>query len=307
VFAYNNAAVNLAGRVIEAVSGMSYETAMQKLLLDPLGLMRTGFFTDALVGYDIAASHTVENRVPVVEPSTWSFPRSLHSTGGLISSAREQLRYARFHLGDGTAPDGSRLLSPQLLHAMRSDPGPAGTITMEIDGVCVTWWQRRTAEGVPVFQHGGSWGGQNSDFFFVPQRAFAMTVLTNSTTGPKLIADLGRSGWALQHFVGLNNPPAVPKTLAPAQLAPYEGRYTGLIIPPNGTPDKIENLVIEVRTANGGLRATGELELSLAFYRDDYVLTTDREGQIGRSDFVRGPDGSVAWFRDRGRIYARQA
>jgi CubicO group peptidase (beta-lactamase class C family) len=307
VFAYNNAAVNLAGRVIEAVSGMSYETAMQKLVLDPLGLMRTGFFTDALVGYDIAASHTVENRVPVVESSTWSFPRSLHSTGGLISSAREQLRYARFHLGDGTAPDGSRLLSPQSLQAMRSDPGPAGTITMEIDGVCVTWWQRRTAEGVPVFQHGGSWGGQNSDFFFVPQRAFAMTVLTNSTTGPKLIADLGRSGWALGHFVGLNNPPAVPKTLAPAQLAPYEGRYTGLIIPPNGTPDKIESLVIEVRAANGGLRVTGELELSLAFYRDDCVLTTDPEGQIGRSDFVRGSDGSVAWFRDRGRIYARQA
>jgi CubicO group peptidase (beta-lactamase class C family) len=81
VFAYNNAAVNLAERVIEAVSGMSYETAMQQLLLDPLGLTRTGFFTDALVGYDIAVSHTVENRVPVVEPSAWLFPRSLHSTG----------------------------------------------------------------------------------------------------------------------------------------------------------------------------------------------------------------------------------
>jgi hypothetical protein len=78
---------------------------------------------------------------------------------------------------------------------------------MEVDGACVTWWQHRTAEGVPVFQHGGSWGGQNSDFFFVPERGFAMTMLTNSTTGFKLIAEVARCGWAMSHFVGLSNRP----------------------------------------------------------------------------------------------------
>ena len=78
---------------------------------------------------------------------------------------------------------------------------------MEVDGACVTWWQHRTAEGVPVFQHGGSWGGQNSDFFFVPERGFAMTMHTNSTTGFKLIAEVARCGWAMSHFVGLSNRP----------------------------------------------------------------------------------------------------
>ena len=73
-----------------------------------------------------------------------------------------------------------------------------------------------------VFQHGGSWGGQNSDFFIVPERGFAMTTLTNSTNGPKLIAELGRSGWALTHFTGLSNPPAVPQMLPTEQLAPYD-------------------------------------------------------------------------------------
>lgn len=67
---------------------------------------------------------------------------------------------------------------------MRSDPGPGGTIAFEIDGVCVTWWQRRTAQGVPVFQHGGSGAGQNPDFFLVPEHDFAMCVLTNSASGP---------------------------------------------------------------------------------------------------------------------------
>jgi CubicO group peptidase (beta-lactamase class C family) len=289
------------------VTGLPYETAMQNLLLDPLGLTHSGFFTDTLVGYNMTASHAVKDSVPVVQPPAWWFPRSLNPTGGLISNARDQLRYARFHMGNGTAEDGSRLLTPESLVAMRSDPGPGGTLTMEVDGVCVTWWQRRTAEGVPVFQHGGSWGGQNSDFFFVPERGFAMTLLTNSTTGPKLIAEVARSGgWALNHFVGLNNPPAMPQMLSPAQLAPYEGRYKGWVIPPDGASDKIEELAIDLRTADGGLRVTGDLELSLAFYRDDFVLTTDPEGQVKRSDFVRAADGRVVWFRDGGRMFARQ-
>ena len=307
VFAYNNAAVVVAGRIIETLTGKPYEAALQDLVLGPLGLKHSGFFTDELVGENISAAHDVEKERAIVMPGAWAFPRSIDSTGGLMSSAREQLAYARFHLGDGTAPDGKRLLTPQSLKAMRSDPGPGGTITMEIDGVCVGWWQRRTAEGGAVFQHGGSWGGQNSDFFFVPERQFAMTVVTNSTSGPALMAELGRSGWALTKFCGLSNPPAEPKPQPAARLKEYEGRYKGWVIPPNGPPDKIVEQMAELKSADGGLRATGDFELSLAFYRDEYVLTTDPDGQVKRSDFLRGPDGRVAWLRDGGRLFALQS
>ncbi len=215
VLAYNNAAIVVAGGIIETLTGKPYETALQELVLDPLGLKHSGFFTDRLVGENISASHDVEKDRAVVMIGAWAFPRSIDSTGGLISSAREQLAYMRFHLGDGKAADGRQVLTPASLQAMRSNPGPAGTITMELDGVCVGFWQRRTAEGVPVYQHGGSWGGQNSDFFFVPDRQFAMTVLTNSTSGGRLLYELGRSGWALSQFCGLSNPPAAPKAQPP--------------------------------------------------------------------------------------------
>jgi CubicO group peptidase (beta-lactamase class C family) len=307
VFAYNNAAIVVAGRVIETLTSTPYETALQELVLDPLGLKHSGFYTDELIGENIAACHDVEKNRAVVMTGAWAFPRSIDSTGGLISSAREQLAYMRFHLGDGKGADGKQVLTPQSLKAMRSNPGPGGTITMEIDGVCVGFWQRRTAEGVPVFQHGGSWGGQNSDFFFVPDRQFAMTVLTNSTGGPKLLAELGRSGWALTKFCGLSNPPAEPKPQPVARLKDYEGHYKGWVIPPDGPPDKIVELHAELKASDGGLRATGDLELSLAFYRDDYVLTTDPDGEVKRSDFLRGPDGKIAWLRDGGRLFAKQA
>jgi|HubBroStandDraft_4_1064222.scaffolds.fasta_scaffold27038_1 CubicO group peptidase (beta-lactamase class C family) len=307
VLAYNNAAIVVAGRVIETLTGKPYETALQELVLDPLGLKHSGFFTDQLIGENIAASHDVEKDRAVVTIGSWQFPRSIDSTGGLISSAREQLAYMRFHLGDGKGADGKQVLTPQSLKAMRSDPGPGGTITMELDGVCVAFWQRRTAEGVPVFQHGGSWGGQNSDFFFVPDRQFAMTVLTNSTSGSRLLYELGRSGWALRQFCGLSNPPAVPKAQPPERLAHYEGRYKARIIPPNGPPDQILDLVIELKAADGGLRVSGDSDISsVAFYGDEYVLATDSVGQTYRSDFVRGPDGRIAWLRDGGRLWARQ-
>jgi CubicO group peptidase (beta-lactamase class C family) len=306
VFAYNNAAIVVAGRVIETLTSTPYETALQELVLDPLGLKHSGFYTDELIGENIAACHDVEKNRAVVMTGAWAFPRSIDSTGGLISSAREQLAYMRFHLGDGKGADGKQVLTPQSLKAMRSNPGPGGTITMEIDGVCVGFWQRRTAEGVPVFQHGGSWGGQNSDFFFVPDRQFAMTVLTNSTSGPKLMAELGRSGWALTEFCGLRNPPAEPKLQPAARLKEYEGHYRGWVIPPDGPSDKIVEQNLELKPVDGGLRATGDFEISLAFYRDDYVLTTDPDGQVKRSDFLRGPDGKVAWLRDGGRLFAKQ-
>src|SRR3954469_15798303 len=108
-FAYNNTAIDVAGRIIEVVTGQSYEGAVRELLLDPLGLSRTRFFTDQVAGYPIAGSHTVAGARAVSSPDLWYLPRNGHPDGGLISSACEQLQYARFHMGDGRTFDGTLL------------------------------------------------------------------------------------------------------------------------------------------------------------------------------------------------------
>jgi CubicO group peptidase (beta-lactamase class C family) len=205
-FAYNNAALVLVGRIVEIVTGQPYEEAVRSLVIDPLGLDHTRYFTDQVAGHPIAGSHAIVDGAAVFEPDLWYLPRTLNPTGGLISSARDQLRYARFHLGDGRAPDGTPVLTPASLEAMRSDPGPGGTLVFEQDGVGVTLFVRRTAEGIHVMQHGGDWPGQHSGFLFVPDRDFALTVLTNATSGPRLLIDLGYGDWALRLFAGLSNP-----------------------------------------------------------------------------------------------------
>jgi CubicO group peptidase (beta-lactamase class C family) len=81
---------------------------VRALVLDPLGLRRTRFFTDQLAGYPIAGCHLVANGRAVFASDRWHLARDANPDGGLISSARDQLRFARFHLGDGRAADGTR-------------------------------------------------------------------------------------------------------------------------------------------------------------------------------------------------------
>ena len=82
----------------------------------------------------------------------------------------------------------------------------------------VNWLMRRTAEGVHVVEWDGDWAGQAAGFFFVPERDFALTVLTNSTSGYRLTTDLFADDWTLQRFAGLRNPPAVPMRVSAARL-----------------------------------------------------------------------------------------
>src|SRR5215813_12498035 len=103
-FHYNNAALVLAGHVLEVVVGQPYEEVVRAQLLEPLRLAHSFFFSDEIVGFNVAASHDLVDGRPVVRPELWRHRRSQRPTGGLISSARDQLQYARFHLGDGTAP-----------------------------------------------------------------------------------------------------------------------------------------------------------------------------------------------------------
>lgn len=298
VFSYNNAAIGVGGRLIEVATGRVYEDALRALVIDPLRLRSTTFQPGA--GASVAVPHGFDADGDLVSvPEALAIPRSLHSFGGLFSTAADQLRWARYHLGDG-----GPLLTRRSLRAMRWRPGPGGTLFVEIDGAGVTWMLRPTAEGPRVVHHGGDLAGQHSGFMMVPEKDFALTALTNSEGGPALIAELFSSDWALDLFTGLHNLPARPLTLPAARLAPYEGRYVGEQIDVDGTHYAVE---IELVASGGRLlvRLGGQAVAILPFHRKDHVLVWGPDGadSHSRADFVRGPDGEVAWLRMSGRLY----
>jgi CubicO group peptidase (beta-lactamase class C family) len=307
LFAYNDSALVLTGRIIEVVTGRPYETVIADDVLAPLALAHTGFFTDQMIGMKFAASHVVANGRILPDPEIWPVPRSINPTGGLISSVSDQLRWARFHMGDGRAPGGGRrLLARRALKAMQSNPGPGGTLLDELEGMGITWMLRPTAEGDRIVQHGGNWPGQSSGFMMVPSRGFAITLLTNSTGGPTLTGSLFGDDWLLRTFAGVSNPPSVPQRRGAAELAPYEGRYRASNILPDGSWNHTE---VTLTAKDGRLAVDGPIAAAaFAFYRDDYLVDLDATGASdgGRSNFVRGADGSIAWLRTHGRLLKRQ-
>ena len=298
VFAYNNAAIITAGRVIEEITGGTFDAAVQSLVLIPLGMTRSSYFVKEL-GTNVAMSHIIENGQAVAKPENLYVPRNEGPTGGLFASVTDMLSFARFHLGDGRAASGKRLISKATLRSMSSQPGPGGTLATELKGMGVAWATRPTIEGVAIVEHGGDWPGFRPWLTTIPEKQFAMVLLTNSDGGSKLRTQLFFGDTFLQPYVHVRNLPAVAASLSASELAQYEGGYTATMIDFEG---KSQQLELHLVAADGGLNLStpAGVSLTLRFYGYDRVASSDG----ARLEFLRAVDGSIQWFRYGGRLYS---
>jgi CubicO group peptidase (beta-lactamase class C family) len=192
VWSYNNAGFYLAGRVLEIVAGKPYETVARELVLEPLGMERSFFFPGDLMTYRFAVGHEnsfEDGEPPVSVARPWPLARTANPAGGISSTARDLLRYARFHMGDGTAADGARLLARDALAQMQTPAVPAANGEF----VGITWFIK-DIDGARIVRHSGGTNGQTSAFVMVPARRFAIAVLTNAERGGELNSEVVRRG-----------------------------------------------------------------------------------------------------------------
>jgi CubicO group peptidase (beta-lactamase class C family) len=306
-FSYNNGAVCLAGRVIEAVTGQTYEAAVAELVLPPLGLERASFFPEEIMTEAFAVGHGAPPDDPAGEPvvlKPWALPRSVNPAGGLIASLTDELRYARFHLGDGTA-NGTRVLSAESLRRMQTPLGPGGSVPglgeIRLEAVGVNWmlWSRG---GVRIVSHAGGTNGQQSTFTLVPEHGVAFTILTNAQAG--ILLGFEVTDWVLERFLGLEPPLLATVPLDPARLAEYAGEYG---FPDGSEPIRIreEGGALQLVTASPVLSAAQtDIALSLRSVGEDLAIA-EFMGVPLYADFVRDDAGTVAWVRFLGRLVPR--
>lgn len=305
VWSYNNAGFYLAGRLIELATGKSYEAAARELLLDPLGMAMSFFTADEAITYRVASGH----RVPVSDPPgrpellrAWALARAARPVGGIISTVRDQLRYARFHLGDGALADGTRLLSAATMERMRTP------VTSAADGeqMALTWFVRDVGD-VRIYRHGGATMGQLSAFQFVPAKGFAITILTNANRGGELNQELVAA--ALRIFLGVENQPPTVQELLAEQLAEYCGRYSAALQDIELRLERGE-LICSV-IAKGGFPTPDtppppplpdSRALSIGA---DRLMLLDPPFKDIRGEFLRDEQGRIVWLRIGGRIHRR--
>ena len=298
---YNNAAFVLAGRVVEKVTGETYERALARLILDPLGLRQTMTSLNEIMTQPFAVGHrthgSADRTVSVCRP--WSDPRGYLPAGArLASSLGDQLTWARFQLGDGRSPDGTRLLSEHRLRAMHTP-----TTTHELmPGVRVgVGWMLREIDGVRLVEHHGDVSGQHSTVTVVPERDCAIVVLTNSSpTGRELAERIVRR--TLETRLGLVERSPEALLLSPDELAAYTGAY------------RTEGIELRVVVADSGLvihgtlsddDAPGEtLEFPVSLLAGERFLVVDGPFTGMPGEFVREA-GVVVAVRHVGRLVPR--
>ena len=182
------------------MTGQAYEAAIKRLILEPLGCTESFFFAGEVMARRFAVGHGYkEQQAAVTVARPLLLPRNSAPAGGLFSTARDQIRYARFHLGQAPAEGKARVLARETLDRMK-----APTISLQ-GGALGDWvgisWMLRDINGVRVAAHDGSTNGQQSAFEIVPERNFAITVLTNSGTGLQMNREL--VNWARETYLGL--------------------------------------------------------------------------------------------------------
>ncbi len=178
---YTQSGINAAGRIVEVVSGMTFDAFLQKRLFDPLGMKGTTFYpTDEQRGR-LATAYAKNKETGVLEPvppraDFGPRDRPPQGNGGLYSTAPDYARFARMLLNGGTL-EGRRYLSSAAMKFLTSPQTgnlPTGffqTDTYGNRGTNYGWGiatciLRTPHDGVAsmlspgTYGHGGAWGTQ---------------------------------------------------------------------------------------------------------------------------------------------------
>ena len=138
-FSYSNAGINVAARIVEVVSGISYQEFLQRRVFDPLGMTDTTFWPNHSQVRRLAKSYRANSlgtdleETPIMQlhyPLSDRDHRYPMPAGGLFSTASDLAKFCQMLLNGGTNA-GKRLLSPAAIQEMSSNQLPGAVLQKE--------------------------------------------------------------------------------------------------------------------------------------------------------------------------------
>ncbi len=178
---YTQSGINAAARIVEVVSGMTFDAFVQKRIFDPLGMKDTTFYPTEAQRARLATAYAKNKDTGALEPvpprpDFGSRNRPPQGNGGLYSTAPDYARFCQMLLNGGTF-DGRRYLSERAMKFLttpQTGDMPTGFFQTEAYGnrganyswgiaTCIL---RTPHDGVAAmlspgtYGHGGAWGTQ---------------------------------------------------------------------------------------------------------------------------------------------------
>ncbi len=295
-FSYNNAAFCVAGRIIEVLTGATYEEAIDDLVFQPLGLESSFFFPHQVMLRRFAVGHQVgEEAGKVLKP--WAIPRGMNAAGGISCHIQDLLRYGEFHLGDGAPLLRSQSLAEMHKPQVRSLP---------YLGSCGLAWMISGAGEERRLWHTGGTNGQNAVLILVPAHELALAMMTNGDKGTALHDRFSKA--VLREFCEIEIPEAQAVAAPIEELEQYVGRYQGAMRTIELRMNRGQ-LLAEIRF-RGGLPSDFELEdmppAEVALCGPDQLLVLAGTFKGTRADILRDDAGDIRYLRFGSRLNPRQ-
>jgi CubicO group peptidase (beta-lactamase class C family) len=220
---YCNSGYSILGRLVEKVTGQTWDAALRERLLAPLGLTHSVTLPEEALLFRTAVGHVGEPGEPPKVAPVWGLMRSCGPAGLVCATAADVLAFARLHLDGGVTADGTRLLSAASVAAMREPQVRVPDRWTLGEHWGLGWilfgWQH------DVFGHDGNTIGQSAYLRIVPGAGVALAVLTNGGAAGDLADELARELLAEQAGVQVPQRPRPPDEPVRFDPAGYAGTY----------------------------------------------------------------------------------
>lgn len=303
-YAYDNVLYVVAGALVEAVSGQSWESFLRERIFRPAGMAtavsdeRDRFATRNRAQPHARLDPRIRGLGPQqVLPEREGLGQVAAPAGGLSWSARDFARWMQLQLAQGELPDGTRLWSaasacemwtPQVPVPIRPYPAPISEMTPQFSSYALGW-NVQDYRGVKVLQHGGAVFGAIAFVVLVPEHDLGIALQMNAED-VGVLRGLGNE--LLDHYLGF-----APRDWVTAFDAWIEQRLAGGLaaLEAAGTQARVESTPSLAHSGYAGRYAD-------AWYGP--IAIEERDGTL-RIDFRQSPGmvGTLShWQYDTFRV-----
>jgi CubicO group peptidase (beta-lactamase class C family) len=276
-YAYDNLLYIVAGEVIAAASGQSWEQFIEKRIFAPLGMQHcfAGHIPQAQQALAAIPHGMVNNKLAtIVRDVDTSKPNVSGAAGGIQCSLEDMLIWAQVQLNQGMTADGEQLFSTSQHQQMWSAKTimPVSSTDKRHNhshfSAYGLGWRLNDVDGKLRVHHSGSLAGMYSYVSFFPELNLGIVVLTNQQSSAARSAIMYT---LMKPYLGDNETDWL-KVFAP-KLSPSSNKASSNYMANNEAILKAQQPVAVT---------TGSLNTALGVYRDDWLGDFFLEQKDGR-------------------------